>query len=297
MTFEVASAAGHLLAFGRPEHLGSNEWLPAGRARTKISVVSTKAAQRAQTYVLKGNFAIEAFATDERELFLIEYMPSRAPWHYGLRRLNLEDGRVREIEREKRGAPGEMNGTGRLARFSPTGHELYTLYTQQGFNYTHVEPAKADPKEVYAFVHLLNLNGAWTHCIDLPAPFGTGDATSHAMAVSDDGTRLYVVDPSSGGIALIDPITSLVVDSVTAKLKSLRRGVSAAVGPDGDLYLAGMSTVKVFDGESLRLVRSLDIRQRHPEIEVGANGTDLYVVRGRQVVVLDASTGNRIRAL
>ena len=292
MELAVASTSGELLAFATPRPDGTTEWRPGRRARTKITIVSTDNKRTARTYDLQGNFVPEAFATNDRELFLVEFMPARAPWHYGLRRLILASGAIREIQREKQGAPDDMDGTGRLAIFSPAGHELYTLYTQQGFNYTHVDPAEAeDTDEVYAFVHLLNLNGGWTHCIDLPAPFGTGTATTHAMATSADGTSLYVADPSSGGLALIDPLASLVTRSVTADLGAMKRGVAAAVGPDGVLYLAGRTKVLVFDGTTLSLVRELRIPRGRPGVAVSSDGTHLILIRKGRVVMLDATTG------
>lgn len=292
MELQVASTSGDLLAFASPARKGSNEWLPEGRPRTTIAIISTDRKRQVRRFDLEGNFGIEAFATNDRELFLISYLPARSPWHYGLRRLDLMTGAVREIDRAKQGAPAEMNGTGRLAIFSSAGHELYTLYTQQGFNYAHVKPTEAVKGEVYAFVHLLNLNGAWTHCIDLPAPFGTGKATTHAMAVSDNGTSLYVADPSSGGVALIDAVTSLVKTSVTVDLGALRKGTAAAVGSDGVLYLAGRSKILAFDGTSLELLRTFRVPPGRPGLAVSPDGTQLFMSRAKRLIVLDAITGS-----
>ena len=253
--------------------------------------------ERTRTYDFKGNFVVEAFSTNDRQLFLLEYMPAKNPWHYGLRRLGLDDGKIRSIARDKQNAPGEMNGTGRLALSAPSGRELYTLYTQQGFNYTHVDPEHAKPSKVYAFVHLLNLEGAWTHCIDLPAPFGTGTATAHAMAISDDGARLFVADPSSGGLAVIDPQTKRVLHTVTVDLRSLRAGVSADVSVDGDLYLAGEDTVLVFDGESLQLRRSFQPASGLSGIATSADGSKLYLGNDEGLLEVDAGTGQRLRTI
>jgi YVTN family beta-propeller protein len=297
MQLDVASTSGRFLAFAEPREPGANPWIPAGRARTKFTIAPTESRGRGRTYDIKGNFDIEAFSTDDRQLFLIEFMPARHPWHYGLRRLVLESGRLREIARTKQNAPGEMNGTGRMSLFSPAGNELYTLYTQQGPNYTHTAPEDAHAGNVYAFVHLLNLDGAWTHCIDLPAPFGTGDVTTHAMAVSGDGSRLYVADPSSGGVAVIDPGTQRVLNSVTRNLRSLRQGVSAAVSSDGTLYLAGTKRILAFDGDSLRLLRTLPLRRPVSAIATGTDASKLYVAVKNGVDTLDATTGRRLERI
>jgi YVTN family beta-propeller protein len=297
MELEVASTSERYLAFSEPHESGASSWIPAPRARTRITVVPTDGASSARTYDLKGNFDIEAFSTDDRQLFLIEYMPAQNPWHYGLRRLGLENGNVRDIARAKQNAPGEMNGTGRLSLFSPAGHELYTLYTQQGPNYTHTAPDDAHSDEVYAFVHLLNLEGAWTHCIDLPAPFGTGPVSSHAMAVSQDGSRLYVADPSSGGLAVIDPRTQRVLRSVTVDLRALREGVSASVGGDGALYLAGGRRVLIFDGSSMLLLREITLDHSVSGIATSPDASRIYVSSKTGIDVLDSATGRRIRTI
>jgi len=297
MELQVASTSERYLAFAETHESGASSWIPAGRARTKITVVSTNQTSPSRTYDLKGNFDIEAFSTDDRRLFLIEYLPAQNPWHYGLRRLDLENGKVLEIARTKQNAPGEMNGTGRLSLFSPAGHELYTLYTQQGPNYTHTAPKDAPPGEVYAFVHLLNLEGAWTHCIDLPAPFGTGPVTSHAMAISGDGSRLYVADPSSGGLAVIDPRTRRVLRSLTVDLRALRDGVTASVAGDGTLYLAGGARLLAFDGESLLLLHEIELEHSVSGLATSLDASKVYVSVKTGIEVLDAATGRRLKTI
>ena len=292
----VASTSGKLLALAEPHEPGATPWLPAGRRRTEIAVVSTgDGATRG--YNLKGNFEIEAFSTDDRQLFLLEYRPALNPTRYTLRRLKLDSGNVIPIKRSKQNAPGSMRGTGQIALFSPTGHELYTLYTQQGPNYAHGEDGTHDHDAgaVHAFVHLLNLEGAWTHCIDLPMPFGTGAVTTHALAMSADGSRLYVVDPSSGGVAVIDPTRAKVLESVTMDLGALTKGdASAQVGADGTLYLAGGSQVLAVDGSTLETMQRWDLGERVSGLAVGSDGTRLYLAVRNGVKVVDSATGHRI---
>lgn len=292
----VASTSGKLLALTEPHESGATPWLPAGRRRTEIAVVSTgDGATRA--YNLRGNFEIEAFSTDDRQLFLLEYRPALNPTRYTLRRLKLGSGDVIPIKRSKQNAPGSMRGTGRTALFSPTGHELYTLYTQQGPNYAHGQDGTQDHDAggVLAFVHLLNLEDAWTHCIDLPMPFGTGAVTTHALAVSADGTRLYVADPSSGGVAVIDPTRAKVLESVTMDLEALTKGnASAQVGSDGTLYLAGGSQVLALDGRTLETMQRWDMSERVSGLAVGSDGARLYFAVRNRVKVIDSATGQGI---
>ncbi|MGH2751429.1 MAG: YncE family protein [Actinomycetota bacterium] len=294
----VASAGGELLAFAPPHEEGATPWLPAGKRRTTIAVVSADGSEETVTYDLEGNFELEGFSTDLRQLFLLQYTPAMNPTRYGLRRLQLGSGKVRRIAADKQRAPGSMRGTGRIAAFSPSGHELYTLYTQQGPNYAHGGSGAPEPGDVYAFVHLLNLEGGWTHCIDLRAPFGTGSVTTHAMALSPDGERLFVADPSSGGLAVIAPLETKVLRSVTLDLEALTRGrASAAVGGDGTLYLAGGSEVLVIDGQTLAIVERWKTRQPVSGVGVSSDGRRLYAALPGKLAVLDASTGARTGSL
>jgi hypothetical protein len=191
-----------------------------------------------------------------------------------------------------------MNGTGRAQIFSPTGHELYTLYTQQGSNYAHGAVADPEPGDTNAFVHLLNLDGAWTHCIDLPKPFGTGAVTTHALAVSATGDRLYVADPSSGGLAAIAPKELRVVQSTTMNLRALTAGkASASVESDGTLYLGGGAQILAIHGDSLELIDRWHLTNRVVGLEVSSDGRRLYVAQPNRLTVLNADSGVELRSI
>ena len=290
----VASSNGDLLAFAPSLEPGVTPWLPEGKRRTRIAVVRTDGSQETANYNLRGNFELEGFSTSGRQLFLLEYLPARNPTHYGLRHLQLDTGRVRSIREAKQNAPGRMRGTGRISAFSPTGHELYTLYTQQGPNYGH-GGATHKSGHTYAFVHLLNLEEGWTHCIDLRAPFGTGSVTTHAIALSPSGDRLFVADPSSGGLAVISPQETKVLKSVTLDLRALTRGrASAAAGEDGTLYLAGGSEILVIDGDTLEIRDRWKIDKEVTGIALGSDGRRLYASMRGKLAVLDAASGGRI---
>ena len=290
----VASSNGDLLAFAPPLEPGLTPWLPEGKRRTRIAVVRSDGSQETANYNLKGNFELEGFSTSGSQLFLLEYMPAMNPTHYGLRRLQLETGRVRPISEPKQNAPGRMRGTGRISDFSPSGHELYTLYTQQGPNYAH-GGATHKAGRTYAFVHLLNLEGGWTHCIDLRAPFGTGSVTTHAMALSPRGDRLFVADPSSGGLAAISPQETRVLKSVTLDLRALTRGrASAAAGEDGTLYLAGGTEILVIDGDTLEIRDRWNIGREVTGLALGSDGRRLYASLPDKLGVFDTASGARI---
>ena len=292
----VASTNGDQLAFAQPLEEGVTPWLPEGKRRTRIAVVRTNGSQEIASYNLKGNFELEGFSTSGSQLFLLEYMPAMNPTHYGLRHLQLDTGRVHAISERKQNAPGRMRGTGRISAFSPSGHELYTLYTQQGPNNAH-GGATHKAGHSYAFVHLLNLEGGWTHCIDLRAPFGTGSVTTHAMALSPSGDRLFVADPSSGGLAVISPQETKVLKSVTLDLRALTKGrASATAGADGTLYLAGGAEILVVDGDTLEVRDRWNIGKEVTGIALGSDGRTLYASLPGELAVFDTASGARIRA-
>ncbi|MDQ5874779.1 MAG: hypothetical protein M3526_05295, partial [Actinomycetota bacterium] len=109
--------------------------------------------------------------------------------------------------------------------------------------------------------------------------------------------RLFVADPSSGGLAVIDPQTKRVLNSVTTDLRSLRAGVSADVSVDGDLYLTGKNRVLVFDGETLQLRNSMRPGSGLSGIATSADGSTLYLGKANRIVEVDAGTGKRLRAI
>lgn len=284
----VVSGSGDLVALTPPRSPGATPWLPDGRARTEIAIADREGQTR--RFSLEGNFEPEAFATDESELFLIEYIPATAPERYRVRRLKLDNGRVRPIGRLKLAAPGQMQGTGRTQVMSPSGHELYTLYTQQ--NDPGHEGAHAKG-ESHAFVHQLNLDDSWAHCIDLPMPFGHGDATAGALAISPDGSRLYVSDWTNGAVALVRPDKVKMQRSERIELGEPDVATFAAAATDR-VYLAGNAAIVVLQASSLRL---LDRWQLPDEVQGLAlePGEDRLIVSLRDAILtLNARSGEEV---
>ena len=139
---------------------------------------------------LAGNLVPEAFSTDGRYLFVLDYVPAAAPDHYEVRAIDLitgaksdVGGRPKEVVEDE-----QMQGNVRTSLYSPSREMLFTLYSEYG-------------EEGKAFIHALNLTERWSYCIDLPdsGRFGDGQAT---LAMSKDN-KLYVLG-DSGQIAQID---------------------------------------------------------------------------------------------
>jgi DNA-binding beta-propeller fold protein YncE len=286
VTARVVSPTGTQVALTGAED-GSTTYAPQPRAHTRVVVA--EAGQKPEQFRLRGNFEPEAFSTDGSQLFLLEYIPALAPSKYRVRRLFLDKEKVMPIGRLKTAAPNQMQGTGRAQVYSPWGDELYTLYTQQS-SAGHGETAFSGN---HAFVHLLNLEGSWTHCIDLPHTFGHGDATASALTVSPDGSRLYVVDWTSGVVAVAEP-EKLKVTHTSAVRFGDPDDRTFAVASDDSLYVAGGAEVVVLDAATFEVRSRWPLPAEIAGLALGADGSRLYVSTGDTISAVDATTGEEL---
>lgn len=210
---------------------------PAGRRTTEVVVAGP--GERGRRHQLRGNFEPEAFGLDGRHLYLIKYVPAMAPTGYQVRRLDLGTGRVGPVDSPDIAADTVMGGSARAQVMAPDGRRLYTLYSvpagvPDGLHGTDHERGRA-------FIHVLDLEEGWAHCLLLPDPLGVRALANGPLAVSPDGSTLAVLDADLDGGR-----SSLVsVDTERLQPTEVRRGVgprwptSAALGAGGELYVAG----------------------------------------------------------
>jgi hypothetical protein len=214
---------------------------------------------------LTGNYEPDAIRTDGAGLFVLDWLPAKAPDRYRVRVVDLATGAPGPLyTRDKvpvpAGAEEEMRGEGRQAVFAPGAQTLYTLYTHQP-DHVHTRDLLAGRRDadVHAFVHTLDLQIGWAYCLDLPAPFGDGPAAGHTIAISPDGLRLFVADRTSGRLAVAST-----KDLTVSKVITIPSGTgtaSSAVSPDGRaLYVGGDSRVDVVDLAALAVGASWDVR-------------------------------------
>ena len=258
--------------------------LPQGthytQGRTQTTLVVTGRDVEPRTIRLEGNYEPEAFSNDGGSLFVLEYLPADAPNSYRVRRLDLATEEVLGVYSVDAELQERMRGTARIQAMSPDGTYLYTLYTTGG--------GRFGPRR--AFVHVLNLDELWAHCIDLPAEFGQVREPEIAITVTPDSKRLYVNDVDSGAMSEVDTQSLEVLQTTDAPV------LTSAYTPIGvhdgkhTLYLARGQFLSSIDTRTLEQMEQWTAVGRIRGVQVSADARKVYVALGREVITLDAAT-------
>jgi WD40 repeat protein len=270
LSIRTVSQDGSQIALAPPLPAGVDVWTPVPRVATDIVVADPSGWAKPERYHLAGNFEPEAFSTDGRELFMIQYLPASAPVAYRVTSLELSSGKVYPVFSRFKAPPERMPGVRLEQILSPDGSKLYTLYTNQPSAYAKGYGGEAASSAPVTFVHILSLEQHWAFCLELPKEFWNEPAAAQAMAASPDGTRLFVVDSSK----------DLVTEIGTRKLKVLRTqsldlgaggsATAAAISADGSTLYVGSSG----DGS---VVRSFSTSTLEPEATWTVDGSVLDV--------------------
>lgn len=239
--------------------------------RTPILVVDTTTG-RVRRFSLSGRVVPEAFSTDDGRLFLIHYLEGAN--RYRLVELTLSDGTLEPLgTRIKQPAPTEMVGAGRAQVSSPDGRILYTLYTRQPASFPHGRrPGQTAPAGGTAFVHVLDLEAGTAHCVELPESFGAGSIATDAMAISPDGTGLFIVDGRSGRAAVISTRTLRPEAAGSIAVPEGVGRISAAVDGRGTVFVARGATIAAFDAATLTRTQTWGLPSSSGDIAVGRSG-------------------------
>lgn len=272
---KVASANAAMVALGHPRDGAGYSF---GRTSTTL-VILEDGVPKPRTIELDGNYVPEAFSTDGGSLFVVEYLPSRNPTSYRVRRLDLLTEEVEGVYTVDQELQDSMQGTARIQAASPDGRRLYTLYTQEVAGGQHM------------FVHVLSLDALWAHCIDLPDSFAGFDGRTMTIAVSPDGSRLYVADAASGRVAEADTETLAVTRMAEVPFWSPGGIAHGAVGPHGRLYLAKGTGVVDVDTGTLTAGAPWELEGRISGLQVSDDGRRLFVGLRDEIAILDATSG------
>lgn len=293
----VVSGSGGSAALVDPLPRGWEPGVPVPRARTTIVIADPTGEREARTFDLRGNFEPEAFSTDDSKLFLIQHLPAEAPTVYRVTMLDLQLGDVFPVFGPYKGPPERMPGTRIEQVLAPDTNRLYTLYSSTRPGYVpHNAPV---PHAAVSFVHVLDLHEGWAHCVGLPKQLWDRPATEQAMAVSPDGSTLYVVDPARGVIAAMDTETlETRVETGVAFGDVTDADASVQVSADGStlFVVAGGSTSTLFtlDAATFEVTHRAELEGRISGLGLSGDGARLYAANGRGVAVLDLATGDAL---
>jgi hypothetical protein len=301
LSIRVVAFDGSRVALMPPLSEGASPWIPEPRTRTTIVVVEPTGAEDPETYALRGNFEPEAFSPDGESLYMITYLPAAAPEAYRVVRLDLSDGNVEPVFTNRKSIVETMSGT-RLEQVTTSdGSMVHTLYTTQ----PPAEVADAGAghgahsghsTQPVAFVHVLDAENGWAHCVALPRTFWGGDATAEAMAPSPDGRHLYVVDADRDLVAVMDTRKMQIVQEATVDFGSSGGEVRAAVSGDGaSLYVARGPQITRLDTATLQPVDSWTTDGPVSGLGVGPDG--LFVAQPERVELIDPATGSEIDSI
>jgi DNA-binding beta-propeller fold protein YncE len=135
---------------------------------------------------------------------------------------------------------------------------------------------------------VLNLEHGWAHCLDLDEKIAVDGGANVGMAVSPDGSRLFVTDGISHAVVAIDTATLKVVR--TRFLPSLAADQTAIDATDGQTVFArdpdgGLSTV---DARTLAAGKvSISGTNGISAMRLDASGQVLYLLTRDGLLVVD----------
>jgi hypothetical protein len=135
---------------------------------------------------LAGSFQFDAISNDGLRLYLIQYLSGA---NYRVRMYNVAAGQLdSSIVVDKFDSAESMTGVRLSGVASPDGRWLYSVYAR---------PNKS------AFIHALNLDGAYAFCLDLSGSGyeSSSDEFQWSLALSADGTRLFAANGAKGIVA------------------------------------------------------------------------------------------------
>lgn len=253
-----------------------------GRTTTRLVVTGRNVEPR--TIHLDGNFEPEAFSNDGRSLFVLQYLPARNPNSYQVRRLDLATEKVAGVYSVDAELQERMRGTARIQTMSPDGTYLYTLYTTGA--------GRLGPRR--AFVHVLNLDELWAHCIDLPPEFGKLREAEIALTVTPDSKRLYVNDVGSGAMAEVDTHSLEILETSTQPVVTSEYEPVTVHDGRHTLYVARGPYLSSVDTRTLEELETWTGIGRIKGVQVSSDAKKVYVALGREVITLAASTLDEI---
>lgn len=258
---------------------------------SRFAVIDVEKNKLTQTVALGTRFTFDAIHNDATGMYLIEH-PSATSTAYNVR---LFDLRTRTL------SPGIIFDKTQIAQFDPT------VGIMDGTFHVSVAPKTGDwSYGLYMrpngkpFVHALNVPGGYAQCIVDLAGTWTRDSR-FAMALADDGRRLYVVDTAGGTVSAIDALTQKVVRTSSFGARTGPGGpgaTSAVVSPDGTRLYAtaprGIAMIQTSD-LSVRGWVAPDLAAR--ALAISADGARLFALAADGVHAVELTSGRDLGVL
>lgn len=290
----VVSGSGRAAALTEPLPKGWDPWTPVPRASTEIVVADPGGDGEFARFTLQGNFEPEAFSVDDRTLFLLQHLPALRPEAYRVTLLDLASGKMRPAFGPFKSPSERMPGIRLQQLWGPNGDQLYTLYSSAKPGYApHQAPTSSDA--AVSFVHVLDLDEGWAHCVGLPEAMWDRPAALQALAASPDGSRLFVVDAGIGMVAVMDTETLQVRAGEVELATSDVRRTTVRTSADGRTLFAATSgassQIAVIDVATFEVVDRWPVTGSVSTLGLSADGERVYAAVGDGIAVLDASTG------
>jgi DNA-binding beta-propeller fold protein YncE len=146
-----------------------------------------------------------------------------------------------------------------------------------------------------AFIHTLSLDEGWAHCVLLPKKLWGADPVEEAMALSPNGSQLFVADTARDVVAVMDTYSLEVEQTEVGFVPTSGAQTHAVVAPGGTLFVASGSRVLALDTDTLRPMRSWTMDAAVSALGYGPDG--LYVAMPGQVTIIDPSTGRQAASI
>ena len=254
-----------------------------GRTSSRLLIVR-KGSAEPQSVELSGNYEPEAFSTDGTSLFVLKYTPARRPAQYQVRRLDLGTETVHGVFSVDDELQESMRGTARVQTMSPDGRFLYTLYS-----------AGLGPDR-HAFIHVLNLEEKWAHCIDLPHGFADVPQRETTVSVAPNGDYLYVANSEAALLAEVDTRELSVTRTAPVAFDPVGAGKSYSGVANDAVFLARGSRVLAVDRRGLGELAAWSVAGKITGLQAGENGRRLYIASERSVTTFDARSGEEIES-
>lgn len=289
----VATAGGRRVAYAAPVGAAEPGAIAASRSRSRI-VVTGGEAQRWDV-TLDGNVVPEAFSAETEaweppQLYVVEYLPARAPDRYRVRLLDMASGQLSwpvNLRNKRVVVDTEMAGISRDQVVATSRGLLFTLYRGRHPGDDHD----------YAFVHTLSwFGGVW--CLGVPDALGL-DRAAGAVAVTPDESTLYVAS-AGGGVAaydidaILDPGRDPVASTVARTGPRGDARPALAVGAEGPVVAQGNRVVWL-DASDLEVTATTIAAFDVEALTVAPDGRVFVAGDGRLQLVAPESSSNPVQ--